>query len=55
MKSWRNALENMTKVNETSEIPAEDMASIKRQGAILQLPYFERPLLQAKDQTERWR
>ncbi|MEA3397507.1 MAG: hypothetical protein U9R05_08600 [Chloroflexota bacterium] len=40
----------MVNIWDTAELPAEELASIFKQGAILRLPYLESRLLQAREQ-----
>ncbi len=47
-------MKEMVKVMDVAELPAEELASILRQGAILRLPYLEGRLLQAKEQVKRF-
>ena len=41
-------------IREMAELPAEELTSILRQGAILRLPYLEGRLLQAREQVKRF-
>jgi len=41
-------------IREMAELPAEELRSILRQGAILRLPYLEGRLLQAREQIRRF-
>ncbi len=47
-------MEKMVKVMGIAELPADELSSILRQGAILRLPYLESRLLQAKEQVRRF-
>jgi len=44
----------MVGVMDVAELPAAELASILRQGAILRLPYLEGRLLQAREQVRRF-
>ena len=44
----------MVEVMGMAELPAEELASILRQGAILRLPYLEGRLFQAREQVRRF-
>jgi hypothetical protein len=47
-------MEKTTTLMSMTELPAEELASILRQGAILRLPYLEGRLLQAREQVRRF-
>jgi len=44
----------MINISDVTELPAEELASILKQGTILRLPYLESRLLRAQEQVERF-
>ena len=44
----------VVEIKEMSELPAEELKSILRQGSILRLPYLEGRLLQARELVKRF-
>lgn len=44
----------MVNIWDAADFPAEELASIFRQGAILRLPYLESRLLRAQEQIRRF-
>ena len=47
-------MERMIEIVDMAALPAEELASILKQGAILRLPYLEGRLLQAREQVKRF-
>lgn len=47
-------METITALLDKTELPADELTSIVRQGALLRLPYLESRLLRAQDRVRQY-